>query len=461
MNEHGQQSGTSPSYDADVCVIGAGAAGLAAGKAMVDRGLTLDWFEKGSMVGGLWRIDNDNGSVAAYRTLHLNSSRPRTQYPSFPMPEEWPDYPSHERVAEYFQRFAKEHDLLRRITFRTPATEVRPLPGPGAPGSDGWSVTTTAGTRRYRHVLVANGHHSTPRTPTFPGEFTGECFHSHDYRDPAVFADKDVVVVGVGNSGMDLACDASRVARRVSLVTRHGVHVIPKYAFGRPVDQLGSRLTAYLPFPVERTLYETVLRFSVGRPQDRGLPRPDHRLLHAHPTVSAELYDRVGHGDITMRPGIDRLDGDTVRFTDGTAEHADLLVLATGYRVSLPFLAPDVFEVSGNRMPLYQRVVAPERPGLFFLGFIQTVGSGIPLYEYQARWVGDVITGRAVLPPVAEMQQWIERDEHALAERYVRSERHTMQVDYWSYIRAMKEARATRPAPTFRNRVGRVLAGLR
>jgi dimethylaniline monooxygenase (N-oxide forming) len=453
--------GTTSSYDADACVIGAGAAGLAAGKALADRGLPFDWFEKGSMVGGLWRIDNDNGAVAAYRTLHLNSSRPMTQFPSYPMPAQWPDYPSHEMVATYFQRFAEEHDLLRRITFRTPVTAVRPVPGPGVPGSGGWAVTTRGGTRTYRHVLVANGHHGTPRTPRFPGRFTGETFHSHDYRDPSVFADKQVVVVGVGNSGMDLACDAARTARSVCLVTRHGVHVIPKYAFGRPVDQLGSKLTAYLPFPVERKLYETVLRLSVGRPQDRGLPEPDHRLLHAHPTVSAELYDRVGHGDITMKPGIERLEGGRIRFADDTVEPADLLVLATGYRVSLPFLDPDVFDCSGNRMPLFQRVVPPDRPGLFFIGFIQTVGSGIPLYEHQAQWVGDVITGAAVLPSAADMRTWIEQDQEALARRYVRSERHTMQVDYWSYIRAMKEARATRPDPSVKDRVGRLLAGLR
>ncbi|MCB0916837.1 MAG: NAD(P)/FAD-dependent oxidoreductase, partial [Actinobacteria bacterium] len=204
--------------------------------------------------------------------------------------------------------------------------------------------------------------------------------------------------------------------------------MIPKYAFGRPIDQFGSPLVAYLPFPVERKIYETLLRLSTGRPQDRGLPKPDHRLLHAHPTVSAELYDRVGHGDIVMRPGIERLDGDRVVYADGTAEHADLLVYATGYDISLPFLAPDVFDPSGNRMPLYQRAVLPHRPGLFFIGFMQTVGANIPLFEYQSAWIGDVLTGAAVLPSVEQMDAWIAEDQAALAARYVRSERHTMQV---------------------------------
>jgi dimethylaniline monooxygenase (N-oxide forming) len=461
--------GDAAGFDATACVIGAGAAGLAMGKALADRGITFDWFEKGSMVGGLWRIDNDNGGTAAYSTLHLNSSRTRTQYPSYPMPDDWPDYPSHALMAQYFQDFAQAHDLLEQITFHAEVTAVEPLPGPAGPDGDaadpgtyGWAVTTTAtGTRRYRHVLVANGHHGTPNLPDLPGEFTGETFHAHDYRDPSVFAGKDVVVVGVGNSGMDIACDAAKLATRVLLVSRHGVWVLPKYAFGKPIDQLSTRAMAYVPFAVERRLYEAIVRVTTGTPQSRGLPEPDHALLCAHPTVSAELYDRVGHGDIVMKPGIELLEGDAIRFSDGTIEHADLLVLATGYRVSLPFLGPDVLDPAGNVMPLYQRVVAPHRPGLCFVGFIQTVGSGIPLYEYQAEWVGDLITGRCVLPPVPEMERWITDDAAAMRRRYVQSQRHTMQVDYWRYIRAMQQARARKAAPSLLDRVTAPLAGLR
>ena len=346
------------------------------------------------MVGGLWRIDNDNGGVAAYRTLHLNSSRPRTQFPSYPMPQEWPDYPSHEMVAAYFQRFAEDHDLLPRITFRTPVTAVRPLPASGLPGSNGWSVTTPSGTRCYRHVLLANGHHSTPQVPTLPGSSPARC--------------STPTTTGTRPSSPTRTSWwwASATPGWTWPATPRGPRARSSWSPGtactssRSTPSAGRstssarKLTAYVPFPVERKIYETVLRLSVGRPQDRGLPEPDHRLLHAHPTVSAELYDRVGHGDITMKPGIERLDGERVRFADGTVERTDLLVLATGYRVVAavprrrgvrPLAATGCRSTSGSW--------PPERPGLFFLGFIQTVGSGIPLYEYQAEWVGDVITG--------------------------------------------------------------------
>ena len=438
-----------PAFDREVCIVGAGPAGLAAGKALIEREIDFDWFEKGSMVGGLWRIDNDNGCSAAYRSLHINSSRKASQFPSYPMPDDWPDYPSHELMAQYFQAFAQVYGLLDRITFRSEVTSIRPLPGSGAPGTHGWSVTTAGSApRTYRHVIVANGHHCQPKYPQFHGQFAGEAFHTHDYKEPSVFAGKDVVVVGVGNSGMDVACDAATVADNVYLVTRRGVHVLPKYAFGRPIDSLSGPLNAYVPFAVERRVYEVVQRVTTGRPQDRGLPKPDHRLLAAHPTVSAELYDRVGHGDIVMKPGIERLEGNTITFVDGSEVHADTLVYATGYDVRLPFLDQDLLDPAGNVLPLYQRVVSPDLPGLWFVGFIQTVGANIALFEYQSQWVGDLITGSAVLASDDEMRDWILRDRAAMAKRYVRSERHTMQVDYWRYIRAMKQARRRRREPS-------------
>jgi hypothetical protein len=184
-------------------------------------------------------------------------------------------------------------------------------------------------------------------------------------------------------------------------------------------------------------------------------------LLEAHPTVSAELYDRVGHGDVVMKPNIDSLEGDKIRFVDGTVVHADTLVYATGYDVALPFLDASVYGTAGNRMPLYQRVVSPDRPGLWFVGFIQTVGANISLFEHQSQWVGDLLTGEAALPSEEQMKAWITRDQEAMAKRYVHSGRHTMQVDQWRYVRAMKEARAHKAHPSLLNRLTAPLAGLR
>ncbi len=422
------------------CVIGAGAAGLAAGRALAARGIDFDWFERSTMVGGLWRIENPD--AAAYESLHTNSSRQLTEYPSFPMPQDWPDYPSHRLMGRYFEAFAEHFGLLERITFATAVTSVDPI------ADGGWRVRTADGTERdYQHVVVANGHHSIPATPDFPGEFTGETMHSHDYRTPEVFRGKRVLVVGVGNSGMDIACDASRVAERVLLSTRHGVHVLPKYALGRPIDHWTTPLLNHVPFAVERRLFELVLRLAAGTPEQRGLPKPDHRLLDAHPTVSAELLDRVGHGDIAMKPNVERFAGTTAWFSDGTDAEVDLVVFATGYRIALPFLDPDLLDPVDNQLRLYQRIVAPQLPGLWFVGFIQTVGAGIALFEYQSEWVGDLIEGTCALPSQQEMADWLEQDRATLSKRYVRSARHTIQVDYWRYIAALQAERKRRAEP--------------
>lgn len=416
-----------------VCVIGAGAAGLAAGQALLERGIEIDWFEKSDMVGGLWQIDNKDS--AAYESLHTNSSRPLTQYPNFPMPADWPDYPSHRLMARYFDEFADAFGLRDRITFNTSVERVEPA-------GDRWLVTTSDGTSEaYEHVVIANGHHSVPKMPSFPGSYSGEVMHSHDYRSPEIFAGKRVLVVGVGNSGMDIACDASRVASRTLLSTRHGVHVLPKYALGKPIDQLNLPITAHLPFPVERSLYELITRIAVGTPQGRGLPKPDHRLLSAHPTVSSELLDRVGHGDIEMKPDIAKLDGTTATFVDGSSADVDIVVLATGYKIAFPFLDRSLVDPADNQLRLYQRVVHPDLPGLWFVGFIQTVGSGIALFYHQGQWVADLIEGRCRLPDRDRMIRWIEHDERALNKRYVRSTRHTIQVDYWRYINAINAER--------------------
>jgi dimethylaniline monooxygenase (N-oxide forming) len=309
-------------------------------------------------------------------------------------------------------------------------------------------VATDDGTQvDTAHVIIANGHHSTPKLPSVPGTFAGETMHSHAYRSAEIFRGQRVLVIGVGNSGMDIACDASRVAEQVHLSTRHGVYVLPKYLLGRPLDHWSSPLAAFLPYEVERRAQALLYRALVGSPQQRGLPKPDHGFLQAHPTVSAELLDRVGHGEITMRPDVERFDGPAVRFVDGSAAEVDLVVFATGYRITCPFLDPQLLDPSDNDLRLYQRVVAPDLPGLWFLGFIQTVGAGISLFEYQAEWVADLVAGACVLPSAVAMRQWIQRDRQALAKHYVRSTRHTIQVEYWRYVHALQAERRRRPNP--------------
>ena len=349
-----------------VCVIGAGSSGIAACQVLNARRIPFDCFEKGSQVGGNWRFENDNGQSSAYRSLHINSSRKLMAFKTFPMPEDYPDYPSHSHIAAYFDDYVDHFGLREKIRFRTEVISCEPVEG-------GWDVTVEDddGKRestRYRAVLVANGHHWDPRwpEPAFPGaeEFAGEQMHVHHYRESEVLEGKRVLVLGIGNSAVDIAVESSRIAEKTFLAMRRGAYVIPKYLNGKPVDEAAPPFTSRLPLSVQRFFMGRALNMAAGSMASYGLPEPDHKLLEAHPTVSSELLPRLGHGDIAVKPNIDRFTGGrTVRFADGSEEEIDLVVYCTGYKITFPFLDPRVFPVHDNRVPLYQRVVAVEQPG--------------------------------------------------------------------------------------------------
>jgi dimethylaniline monooxygenase (N-oxide forming) len=427
-----------------VCLIGAGSSGLTACQVLGARGIPFDCFEKGSMIGGNWRYENDNGTSSAYRSLHINSARKLMSYRAFPMPEDYPDYPSHWQVAKYFDDYAKRFGLTEKITFRTEVVTAEPVEG-------GWEVTveTADGARRtesYRGVLVANGHHWKPRRPEppFPGvdAYEGEQMHVHHYREPDVLEGKRVLVLGIGNSAVDVAVESSRIAEKTFLAMRRGAYVLPKFLGGKPIDESATPAISRLPIPVQRFFFNRLLKLSVGEMTDYGLPKPDHKLLEAHPTVSSELLPRLGHGDITAKPNIDRFAGGrTVRFADGSEEEIDLVVYCTGYKIEFPFLDERVFAARDNRMPLYKRAVFVENPGLYFIGFIQPLGPIMPIAEAQAEWVADLLTGKATLPPATEMRKEIAGYERWLSKRFVSSKRHTVEVDFHPYLRDIGKER--------------------
>jgi dimethylaniline monooxygenase (N-oxide forming) len=425
---------------ASVCVIGAGASGLCGLKALSDAGLEVQGFERGDRVGGTWVFRNKNGTSSAYRSLHINTSRRRSEFSLFPMPQSYPDYPRHELIADYLAAYAKHFDLERLIAFNTSVEKVTPASG------GGWSVRTSDGlVRHFDAVVIANGHHWDPAYPKpVPGRFAGHKLHSHHYIDPHEPLDltgKRVVVVGFGNSAVDIACELSHTThvKRVLLSVRRGAWVLPKYLLGRPIDEPG-----YLPswLPRRRKIATLFYRWLVGAPEAFGLPKPDHDLLEAHATISSELLARIGAGAITPKPEIVSFDGPRVRFADGSGEEVDAIVYCTGYHVSFPFFAPELVSAKENRLPLFKRVFHPERESLCFLGLCQPLGAIFPIVEQQAAWVAEYLSGRYLLPSTEAMRHDIEREEQELRRRYVASPRHTMQVDPERYLRETARERA-------------------
>jgi dimethylaniline monooxygenase (N-oxide forming) len=434
-----------------VCIIGAGSSGIVAAQVLDARGIPFDCFEKGSMIGGNWRYENDNGMSSAYRSLHINTSRRVMAFNSLPMPDHYPDYPDHFQMAAYFDEFADHFGLREKIAFRTEVTKVEPADGE-------WAVTTKGPegaehTERYRAVLVANGHHWDPRwpEPAFPGaeDFEGEQVHAHHYREPDVLRGKRVLVLGLGNSATDIAVESSRIAEKTFLAVRRGAYVLPKYMNGKPIDEVSTPLVSRLPLSVQRFFAMRGLEIAAGDMTSYGLPKPDHKLFEAHPTVSSELLPRLGHGDIAVKPNIDRFGGGrSVRFVDGSEEEIDLVVYCTGYKITFPFFDPKVFVAPDNRLPLYRRVVSVERPGLYFIGFIQPLGPIMPLAEAQCEWIADLLGGRLTLPPAGEMKREIAQEERKMGKRFVTSKRHTVEVDFHPYLREIRRERkrAAQPA---------------
>ena len=430
-----------------VCIVGAGSSGITAAQVLHARGVDFDCFELGSEVGGNWRYDNDNELSSAYESLHINTSRQLMEYAAYPMPEQLPDYPSHRQIAAYFDDFVDHFGLRERITFRTEVVKVQPVPATAGGGYD-VTVRPVGGepeTRRYQYVIVANGHHWDPRWPEpgFPGadSFPGLQLHAHHYRTPEPLVGKRVLVLGIGNSACDIAVESSRVAASTDLAMRRGAHIIPKYLLGVPTDRLTDSPLARGPLKLQQWTMAALLRITQGKVTGYGLPEPDHAVLHAHPTVSQDLLNRLGHGDITVRPNIDRFEGSKIFFTDGTSGEYDVVVYCTGYRVSFPFLDATVVDAEDNHVGLYHRVVDPDHPGLYFVGLIQPLGAIMPLAEAQAAWVADLVTGAGRLPSPSEMRREIASYDRRLRKRFVASKRHTIEVDFHAYRAELERER--------------------
>ena len=426
-----------------VCVIGAGSTGITVCKALKDAHVPFVCYERGDRVGGNWVFKNKNGLSSAYRSLHINTSRERMQYRAFPMPSDYPDFAHHTLLARYFDEYVRHFELAQFIQFETTVERVLPRP-------DGtYAVELADGSRElFDMIAVCNGHHSRPRwpAPRFPGHFDGIEMHSHDYRDPREphdFIDKRVVILGMGNSAMDIACELGHpgVASKVYVAARRGAWVLPKYMFGRPIDQQPGLTPAFLPTKARLKVAKAFVKLAVGSMENYGLPKPDHDPGEAHPTISNEFLGRVGSGDVLMKPNIKSLEGKRVRFADDSVVEADAIIYCTGYEVTFPFFDTSFVAPRDNDLPLFLRAFKPDVPTLFFAGLCQPLGAIMPIAEAQGEWLADYARGLYALPSEAEMERWIAHDRQAMAERYVASARHTMQVDVDDYMRALRNER--------------------
>jgi dimethylaniline monooxygenase (N-oxide forming) len=418
-----------------VCIVGAGSSGVTLAKALKEKDVAFDGYEIGSGIGGMWRYENDNGLSSAYRSLHIDTSRNNLGYADFPIPDSYPDFLSHAEVLEYLEAYAERAGVKPHFRFNTKVEDVSPA------GDGSWTVRLASGeVKRYRAVLVANGHLWDARWPDFPGRFDGLAMHSHHYRTAEPFTDKRVLVVGIGNSAVDIAVDVCKSAKSTLLSTRRSAWVMPKYIMGVPVDRWSSFLMRklHLPTRLARSVMRRLAFLAVGDQARYGVPRPKHAIWQEHATLSQELLPYVGHGWIRIKPNVRELQGTQVAFDDGSTAPIDAIIYATGYRTSFPFIARELFEVKDGAVSLYRRMLPPHLPGLYFVGLVQPIGPTIPLVEIQARWVASVLAGETALPDTRTMEAEIARHHRHQAGRYLGSARYTLEVDFRDYAKQLR-----------------------
>ena len=419
-----------------VCVVGAGASGLAAIKNLREHGFAVDCYERETSVGGAWNWRHDRSPV--YAGAHLISSRPLTEFPDFPMPDDWPDYPHHSQVLSYLERYSAHFGLGEHIWFGTEVVSATPV------GDGRWDVTTkSGGTQRYAALVVANGHNWDPLKPDIPGEFRGRVMHAAEYKDPAVLRNRKVLVIGGGNTGCDLAVEAAQQATTVWHSTRRGYYYAPKYVFGRPADQVNARLLRLrLPLRLRQWLYRRAVGLTVGDLTRFGLPAPDHKPYESHPVVNSQLPYYLGHGRIRPVPDVKEFDGGSVELADGRRIEPDLVITATGYRPRFDFLAPELLDAGPDGRPdLHLHAFARKHPTLAVVGLLQPDAGLFPLAHWQsvavARWlrlrVEDPVRATAVQQKESTrpIRSW-----SRLA--VVPTRRHWFEVDHVDYLRAIE-----------------------
>ncbi|KAM4722856.1 flavin-containing monooxygenase 5-like [Rhinophrynus dorsalis] len=432
-----------------VAVIGAGVSGLTAIKCCLDEGLEPVCFEKSADIGGLWRYTDkpEDGRASIYKSLIINSSKEMMCFSDYPIPEDFPNYMQNSKIMEYFRMYAENFKLMKFIQFKTSVCSIKKCQDFCTTGQ--WIVTTEKEGKQEAHVfdsiLICTGHHTFPNLPlsSFPGieKFKGRYFHSRDYKAPDAFQNKRVLVIGIGNSGADIAVEVSRKAQKVFLSTRRGTWVVCRVSDGGyPVDvvQLSRFLhivQSALPSCITNYITEKELNKRINHDNFGLLPR--HRYNSQHPTINDDLPNRIYSGHIQIKCSVKEFTEADVIFEDGTVEkdvHA--VIFATGYSFSFPFCDETILRVKDNKISLYKYIFPPqlEKHTLAVIGLIQPIGALMPISELQSRLATRVFKGLVRLPSAECMIFDLEQKKKKLENRYVKSQRHTIQVDYVDYM---------------------------
>jgi len=373
-------------------IIGAGPVGLAMANALKKDGIAYDQVDANSGIGGNWHD-------GVFDTTHIVSSKGTTAFADYPMPADYPDFPSAPQMLAYLQAYAHDRGLTDRVELNKSVKKLTPNP------DDTWNVEFADGEHRhYKGAIVCNGHHWARRFPDMPGKFTGEYIHSKDYRRPEQLAGKRVLVIGAGNSAHDIACEAARVGASCDMSMRSGYWFFPKTAFGRPLTDLPIW---WLPVPVQRIVLRGIIAVMIGDYRRYGLKKPNHRIFDRHPTYGTDLLNYLRLGTVKPREEVARFEGETVRFKDGSISDYDIVVAATGFDYSFPFLPKGLFEIKNDVVQIYGGAFPDKVKNLYIIGASQPRGGFGRLVTPAARLYAKMIKLQDEMEnPIGAVLKW-------------------------------------------------------
>lgn len=446
--EHGFETLKMP-HGKRIAIIGGGPCGLTAGKCCLEENLDVVIFEKSDSIGGLWlyRDSDAEGMPSVMKSTVINTSKEMSAFSDFPPPKHFPNFMHNTFMFQYFKMYAEKFGLLQHV--RTLSEVINVVQTEDYERTGRWYVTIkniqegTTYKEAFDGVLVATGHHCYPHIPELPGldKFKGQVLHTHSLKKATGFEDKNILVIGIGNSAVDAAVELSTVSKQLYLSTRRGTWLFQRVGpDGRPFDAEYTRRKLWMfnnivplrmmNWYIERELNKRVDHASYGL-------KPQHRVLSAHPTINDALPNKLLSGTVVLREDVKDFTENGVIFKDDdVVTEIDIVVLATGYQIKFPFFSEDIVSLKGNKVELYKHVYPPHlpHPSLAFIALVQNVGAIFPVAEIQARWYALLMNGKRTLPRTDVMLADIRRKNKENGKRYVASPRHTIQVDYIPYM---------------------------
>ncbi|XP_034265835.1 dimethylaniline monooxygenase [N-oxide-forming] 2-like isoform X2 [Pantherophis guttatus] len=443
-----------------VAIIGAGASGLTAIKCCLDEGLQPTCFERNEDIGGLWRFQEHvtEGHSSIYKSLTTNSSKELMSFSDFPFPEEYSNYVHHSKMMEYFRMYAKQFDLIKYIHFKAQVCHLRkhtdfPITGQ-------WEIVTEMNQRQesavFDAVLLCTGLHAQPYFPlnSFLGveKFKGEIIHSSAYKNPEKYQDQQILIIGMGNSGIEIAIDLSHITKQVFLSTRTGAWVINRVSDGGyPFDvvhftHFKNLLFHKLPVALINQWGEKKLNMKFNH-ENYGV-KPQHRFLSKSPIMGDDLPNAIIAGRVLMKPHVKKFTERGVIFEDGsTEENIDVVIFATGYKFSFPYTQDTILRTQTNQLSLYKYVFPPhlEKHTLAVIGFIKPIGATMPISELQVRWATRIFKGLSKLPSENDMMTDIVKKTKYNEKWYTASHINSLIVQYIDYMDELASILGVKP----------------